>query len=618
MDRFTTLDEDMLEKTKTSKILTRLTKKAGNEVKALAQSVLDHAAAASLRKAASSAKPEGGESPKPFHDQKNIAAAGLKRAREADGGNLPATKRTVVPTTIKQASKPLALQNAERKKLEFAASRAKAAAPVVNGTASSTVPSAGPKLAVATVMPSRPVPSPFSALMSASKKPGTSNAARAAAAKEKASVNPAPAPTLRKPSPPPVSSVKPEAIVAPVAKSTFSFMDTLADMTRPKPVEEKKVDAKPPETEEERMKRIRKEERRKLRVSWAPENELTQIKLFVHDPEEDIGHADSAMRDVDDVGGEGRMLKLHKDLDEFDDDDDPRATVEDLESYHTPTEVDFSVIEEAARQISFMGRGGVEKAESPESEAQDAREQTTLMVVYALPSDVPSTPKEAPAAGDEDDYSPLTAFGEPGETTRGREEKYYQQQRAAQQSAASTPGLSAILHLMKQQNQQQQSQAAAFNPFTPTPPAQAQQAGQGVDISKILAVMSQMQQPQGQTQAQAVVPAAPQQQGGQVNLAALLAQMQGQQQPSQSAQSLPYSYGGNASSYAGTDNDYSRKHGRSETSTEYDDYGWKKAKSSAGGGGTAKPHPKAKTVICKFWQEGKCKKGDDCTFIHES
>ncbi|KAF7502247.1 hypothetical protein GJ744_006302 [Endocarpon pusillum] len=29
-------------------------------------------------------------------------------------------------------------------------------------------------------------------------------------------------------------------------------------------------------------------------------------------------------------------------------------------------------------------------------------------------------------------------------------------------------------------------------------------------------------------------------------------------------------------------------------------------------------NPKAKTVICRFWPEGKCKKGDDCTFIHES
>ena len=624
MDRFTTLDEEMLEKTKTSKILTRLTKKAGNEVKVLAQSVLDHAASASKKKAASSTKAEGGDSPMAMNDQKTTCAAGLKRPREADGGYLPATKRTVVPTTVKQASKPLALQNAERKKLESAATKAKTTAAMVNGT-SSTAPAAASKAAMAATVPPKPSPSPFSALMSASKKPGTSIAARAAAAKEKASA--APAPITKKPSPPPVAVIKSEPAVAPVAKSTFSFMDTLADMSRPKQIEEKKVDDRPPETEDERKKRLRKEERRRLRVSWAPENELTQIKLFIHDPEEEIGQADSAMRDVDDVGGEGRMLKLHKDLEDLDDDDDGRPNAEDMEPYRAPTEVDFTVIDEAARTGSFLRRGGTEKPESAEKEAQDLREQTTLMVVYALPSDVPPTPKEPPAAGDEDDYTPLTSFGEPEEGTRQLEKQYYEQIRAPpQQAAATTPDLNAILNLMKQ-NQQQPAQQPAYNTFTPQPAPQ-QQPAQGVDISKILAVMSQMQQPQ--TQAQPVIPAQPQQQGGQVNLAALLAQMQGQTQPSQPAQPLAYGYTGNQNPYPGADTDYSRKHGRIESTAEYDDNAWKKKKpaSASGGGaagggggggnaGSAKPHPKAKTVICKFWQEGKCKKGDDCTFIHE-
>lgn len=628
MDHFTTLDEEMLEKTKTSKILTRLTKKAGAEVKALAQAVLDHAASASAskKKAPGSAKSEGIESPIAGNDQRSGLAAGLKRPREVDGVILPATKRTVVPTVIKQASKPLALQNAERKKLDMAANRFRTVASVTNGASTSATATA-PKPVVTAVMPPKPSPSPFSGLMSASKKPGTSIAARAAAAKEKASVLPAPA--VKKPSPPPAAPVKSEVTVPPAATSNFSFMDTLADMNRPKPVVEKKVDERPPETEEEQKKRVRKEERRKLRVSWAPENELTQIKLFVHDPEEEIGQADSAMRDVDDVGGEGRMLKLHKDLEDLDDEDDARASGEEMETYRTPTEVDFTVIDEAARTGSYMRRGGNEKPESEEKEAQDLREQTTLMVVYALASEVPSTPKEPPAAGDEDDYSPLTSFGEPLEQTRQREERYYEQIRTQQPSAASAPDLAALLNLMKQ-NASQSTQQPAFNAFTPQPQPQHQPA-QGLDFSKILAVMSHIQ-PQQQPQPQPIIPQ-PQQPAAQINLAALLAQMQGgqqqqqQQQVAQPSPSLPYGYNGNPNPYPGTDNsnDYSRKHGRNDSASDYEDYAWKKKKAAIGiggaggnGAGSAKPHPKAKTVICKFWQEGKCKKGDDCTFIHEN
>lgn len=84
----------------------------------------------------------------------------------------------------------------------------------------------------------------------------------------------------------------------------------------------KSEDNRPPETPEEKAKRLRKEERRKLRVSFKPDDSLVEVRTFVHDPEEEMGHDDSMMRDVGDSRGEGQMLKMHKDLDLMDDEED--------------------------------------------------------------------------------------------------------------------------------------------------------------------------------------------------------------------------------------------------------------------------------------------------------
>ena len=83
----------------------------------------------------------------------------------------------------------------------------------------------------------------------------------------------------------------------------------------------KAEETRKPETPEEKRRRLRKEQRRKLRVSFKDEDELVSIRTFVHDPEEEIGHEDSQVRDVGDSKGEGQMLKMHKDL-ELDDDEE--------------------------------------------------------------------------------------------------------------------------------------------------------------------------------------------------------------------------------------------------------------------------------------------------------
>ena len=112
------------------------------------------------------------------------------------------------------------------------------------------------------------------------------------------------------------------ASVAP--KPAFSFAETMANLTKPKetPSTVKLAETRPQETEEEKTKRLRKEERRKLRVSFKPDESLLEIRTFVHDPEEEMGHDDSMIRDVGDIGSEGLMLKMHKELDAMDEDDD--------------------------------------------------------------------------------------------------------------------------------------------------------------------------------------------------------------------------------------------------------------------------------------------------------
>jgi hypothetical protein len=80
-------------------------------------------------------------------------------------------------------------------------------------------------------------------------------------------------------------------------------------------------------------------ERRKLRVSFKEGDDLAEIRLFHHDPEEEMGHDENMIRDVGDINSEGRMLKMRAaDLMDLDEDEDtPVNLTEDLGPWTSPS-----------------------------------------------------------------------------------------------------------------------------------------------------------------------------------------------------------------------------------------------------------------------------------------
>jgi hypothetical protein len=209
MSRFTTLDEEMLDKTKNKKILSRLVKKGGEEVKSLAQKVIDNAASSTKAKAGkpkSETAPEslpskssGGKSSEgaafggktmegkavagkvtsgpPLIKRLPEQVAGVKRLREAETSDGTSQKRAVVPTNLKATPSDLSKSKLVAKKIPAGTSDSKTK--LTNNTGNSTVKTnSGTSKPVALDV--------FASLSSASKKPGTSNAALAAAAKQKA------------------------------------------------------------------------------------------------------------------------------------------------------------------------------------------------------------------------------------------------------------------------------------------------------------------------------------------------------------------------------------------------------------------------------------------------
>jgi len=316
----------------------------------------------------------------------------------------------------------------------------------------------------------------------------------------------------------------------------------MADLNKQKePAPQETPESKTPETEEEREKRLRKETRRKLRVTWKPDDSLTDIRYFTHDPDEELGPGDRS-RQVGDVKGEGSVLKLHKNLDELEEDDDSSAREEQLFEYYVPSgknqlpfnlvvpfltgiEIDDGDISAEDRARNPIKRGGTQQPTSPEAKAQEHREATTLMVFYTSPADVPPSAKEPPPPDNDEEVPEVVSFGELPDQVKARQERYYSMTKPqpTPQSQPSAQNNQFVFNLLKSiQNPSQPQQS------TPPPQAPAPAQTPAFNLEQTISMLRQ-QQPQPQPQ----VPQVPQMPQPPAIDQRLLAMLYGGQQPSQ-------------------------------------------------------------------------------------
>lgn len=226
----------------------------------------------------------------------------------------------------------------------------------------------------------------------------------------------------------------------------FSLFEALNSLTRSKEDEVKAESATKVinETEEERRKRLRKEERRKLRVTFKPDDTLVEVRYIERLVDDETGRGRTNLRDAGDATQEGRMFKEHRDVSMGDDEEvDAGIVAVDLNGpYQAPPLIDFDGMKPTERQRNFINRAGSKIADTEERKRQDERESETPMAIYDELSDIPPSPAE-PADSDNDEFTPEIMFGPPPKWVTDRDPMVIAERNRIQAQKAAAAAVAA-------------------------------------------------------------------------------------------------------------------------------------------------------------------------------
>ncbi|KAF2221883.1 hypothetical protein BDZ85DRAFT_134584 [Elsinoe ampelina] len=516
-----TLTEEKVVKTHLRKMLPRYAKKGDTNTQALVtkieNAIKDGTKQAAEEQKASTpgkdSKPQSPVAEKPIPVAKTAPpVAGVKRSLPAGSSTSQPAKRVASGGSSTMATK-----------VEPAKAGLLAKKPVIaaNGTAKSATPAAAP--VVKTKMTVSKPSSFFNAMQSTAKKPAP--AAKPAATSVLANA----LKQVEKKTAPTVTGAVAQAKAEQAAKSAFSFAGTMANLSKPK---DKAPSPKPeqesaPETPEQRKKRLRKEARRGLRVTFKPDSSIEEVRIFTHDPDEELGHDASMTRDVGDVGGEGRMFKQHKDMMDMDEEEDGPGE-EDLKPWREPGRIELVDVPDD----NYEQYGGAQKVDSPEKKAREDHDANVLLVFYADRNDIPPSPKEPVEDIDMTDTAEIKEFGKASGNVADRDQKLRSSSRSSQQSnggQAVSSDVASILAALTPQAQQPQPAPAASN-----------------NLQQLLAQLTQSQQQPAQA---AALPPPPQPVALPPNFANIFAGL-GQTQPQQAAAPPPPPQGQNPADFA--------------------------------------------------------------------